>query len=371
MDSDKKRILIVDDSADDIRVLMENLKQDYAILAATHGEKALAIAGKAPHPDAILLDVSMPEMDGYEVCRRLKSSPATHDIDIIFISAHDTTEEKLAGYDAGGSDYLIKPVQPSVLLKKVRLAIQNKTQRAAVKADNKLAMQTAMTAIHSAGEQGVLLDFMRRSFSVNTIHDLAALITETTASYGLDNSVQIRSSQAIINRSSSDTMSPLEQELLLRLKDSGRLMETDKRLIANFGPISQLIKNMPADQEKRGRLRDHLAILLEGAQARLRRLEQDAQLGTVLKNSHQILLDIEWLQKTQKENALQIMDGVLKNIEASFLTYGLTEEQESTLIGIVQTGVDKSLDNFEKGLKIDEELDMIINGMTHLLSSQK
>jgi len=122
---ERKRVLIVDDSADDIHVLMENLKQDYAVLAATSGEKALLLASKKPQPDIILMDVMMPDMNGYETCRCLKENPETRNIDVIFVSANDSADEKIVGYEAGGCDYLIKPVQAGELLQKIKLAIKN------------------------------------------------------------------------------------------------------------------------------------------------------------------------------------------------------------------------------------------------------
>jgi len=122
---ERKRVLIVDDSVDDIHVLIENLKQDYAVLAATSGEKALALASKKPQPDIILMDVMMPDMNGYETCRRLRQNPETRNINVIFISANDSADEKIVGYEAGGNDYLIKPVQPGELLQKIKLAIKN------------------------------------------------------------------------------------------------------------------------------------------------------------------------------------------------------------------------------------------------------
>ena len=361
MSNEKRNILIVDDSADDIHVLMESLKQDYAVLAATGGEKALELAAKNPHPDVILLDVMMPDMDGYETCRRLKADPDTRDIDVIFVSAQDTTEEKLAGYDAGASDYLIKPVQPSELLQKVRLAINNKEARTAAAAEQAMAMQTAMTAISSIGEQGVVLDFMRRSFTVTSVEELAQLIVEVTTNYGLENSVQICGSREITNASSQGSMSPLEQELLIRLKDAGRLRELGGNFVANFGAITQLIKNMPEDEEKRGRLRDHLAVLMEGAEARLSTLEMDQELARVVTDSNQALQNIEAMQKSQKQTAMQIMDDVVGQLETSFFGLGLTEEQEHMLLGVVQNGVNLSLENFEQGMKIDDQLHAIVH----------
>ena len=362
MNDAQRRILIVDDSADDIRILMENLKQDYAVLAATSGEKALERAGQEPRPDVILLDVAMPGMDGYETCRRLKADESTRDLDVIFVSAHDTPGEKLAGYDAGGDDYLIKPVQPDELRRKVARAIQNRDARQAITDEKKMAMETAMTALTNIGEQGVVLDFMRRSFSVGTLQELANLVAETTMSFGLESSVQIRSARALIHASSSGRVSPLEEELLTRLADAGNIRSSGARLLLNYGHASQLIKNMPEDDsDKCGRLRDHLAIVLESADARLKALEMEHALAQLVKDSNQALQNIQALQGEQKQTAMQIMDDVMKELEASFLSYGLTEDQEETLLKVVQHGIDRSLDNFEKGLQIDEQMYVIIN----------
>ncbi len=362
---DKYRILIVDDSTDDIHFILENLKQEYAVLVATSGEKALEMIGNGPRPDVILMDVEMPGMNGYETCRQVKHNPESSDIDVIFVSAHDSTDEKLAGYEAGGSDYLIKPVQTCELLQKVKLVIKDKHVRAAVESEKTQAMQTAMTAISSAGEQGVVVDFMRRSFSVTSVEELARLVVEATSSYGLGNSIQLRTVFGPVNASSSEPMPPLEQEMLSRLKDVGRLRECGSRFVGNFGAVTQLIKNMPEDEGKRGRLRDHLALLLEGAEARLHALEVQQKLAQLVVESNNALQEIEAMQQQQKQTSIQIMDDVMKQLEDSFMSYGLTEEQEALLMGVVQTGVDKSLDNFEQGIKIDEKMRGIIQSLEH------
>lgn len=360
MSDEKKRILMVDDSADDIHVLMENLKQEYAVIAATSGAKALLLAEGEQRPDLILMDVTMPGMDGYETCRQLKANPVTEDIDVIFVSAHNTVEEILAGYEAGGSDYLIKPVQPAQLLQKVKLAIQNREARCTALAESRMAMQTAMTAITSVGEQGVVLDFMRRSFSVGSAEALANLVVEVTANYGLNNCVEVRGCGAVVYASNAGQVTPLEQELLSRLKDVGRIREHGSRLILNFGPITQLIKNMPEDSEKSGRLRDHLAILLEGAEARLRALEMEHQVAALVQDSNKALCEIQTVQTELKRKTMRIMDELMGGVEDAFVSYGMTDEQEKLLIGLVQASVDKTLENYEQGLKIDAQLREII-----------
>lgn len=114
---DKKIILIVDDSADNIQLLSGVLKEHYKVKAATRGSRALTIAQKSPSPDFILLDVVMPEMDGYEVCQQLKSNPKTMNIPVVFITGNVTDEEREKGLALGAVDYLGKPVDSSRLLK--------------------------------------------------------------------------------------------------------------------------------------------------------------------------------------------------------------------------------------------------------------
>ncbi|MBI5248636.1 MAG: response regulator [Desulfomonile tiedjei] len=87
----KYKVLIVDDTPENIQVLMGTLKDQYAIVAAINGEKALKMAAAEPRPDLILLDIMMPGMDGFEVCRRLKADPKTRDVPVIFLSALDDT----------------------------------------------------------------------------------------------------------------------------------------------------------------------------------------------------------------------------------------------------------------------------------------
>ena len=108
----KPKVLIVDDTPENIQVLMGTLRDQYAIVAAINGEKALKMALAEPKPDVILLDIMMPWMDGFEVCSRLKSDPQTRDIPVIFLSALDDTANKVKGFATGAVDYISKPFQP-------------------------------------------------------------------------------------------------------------------------------------------------------------------------------------------------------------------------------------------------------------------
>ena len=118
--SSKRTILIVEDSPENIDVLAGILKKEYRLKIATNGEKALRIVAQAELPDLILLDIQMPGMDGYEVCRTLKKNPGTRKIPVIFVTALSSVQEEEKGFAAGGVDYIIKPVSPSIVRQRVK-----------------------------------------------------------------------------------------------------------------------------------------------------------------------------------------------------------------------------------------------------------
>ena len=121
---ERARILIVDDVHENLHALMNVLRDDYAIVAATSGEKALELARRLPHPDLILLDIRMPGMDGYSVLAELKIDPATADIPVIFVTALADAADEARGLALGVADYITKPVNPDLLHTRVRTQLE-------------------------------------------------------------------------------------------------------------------------------------------------------------------------------------------------------------------------------------------------------
>ncbi len=137
----KPKVLIVDDSPENIQILMGTLKDQYAIVAAINGEKALKMAVAEPKPDLILLDIMMPGIDGYEVCRRLKADELTRNIPIIFVTAKTEVHDETLGFELGAVDYISKPFSVPVVNARVkahldlkRLRDAEESQRAALEA---------------------------------------------------------------------------------------------------------------------------------------------------------------------------------------------------------------------------------------------
>jgi putative two-component system response regulator len=129
VDSRRHTILIVDDSPDNIALVSRLLKNLYRIQVATGGEKALEAAASDDPPDLILLDIVMPQMDGYEVCRRLKEDSKTEPIPVIFLTAQSQMEDEKRGFDLGAIDYITKPISGPILLARIKTQLLVKDAR--------------------------------------------------------------------------------------------------------------------------------------------------------------------------------------------------------------------------------------------------
>ena len=116
----KATVLIVDDTPDNLVLMSGLLKDDYKVRIANSGDKALIIAASDAPPDLILLDIMMPGMDGYEVCRRLKREPKTTNIPVIFLTGKAEVADEAKGLELGAVDYITKPFSPAIVMARVK-----------------------------------------------------------------------------------------------------------------------------------------------------------------------------------------------------------------------------------------------------------
>jgi diguanylate cyclase (GGDEF)-like protein len=163
MSQERARILAIDDTPANLMTLGAVLAQDFDLQIATSGVAGLELA-RETSPDLILLDIMMPEMDGYEVCRHLQADPRTRDIPIIFVTALNSPEEETRGLEAGAVDYISKPVNPVVVRARVRTHLTLKHQADLLRS---MAFQDGLTGIANRRRFDETLDnewrFCRRS----------------------------------------------------------------------------------------------------------------------------------------------------------------------------------------------------------------
>ncbi len=141
---EKLSVMIIDETPANIRVLAEALRSEYRVRVATSGKEALELIAHLGAPDLILLDVMMPDMDGYEVCRRLKANAATRNVPIIFVTARSDAIDEESGLRLGAVDYIVKPFHLPIVTARVRNHLQLKQKTDLLES---LAMLDGLTGI--------------------------------------------------------------------------------------------------------------------------------------------------------------------------------------------------------------------------------
>lgn len=166
--SNQRTILVVDDEPANIEVIRTCLKTEYKIRVATNGETALKAAALHPQPDLVILDIMMPGIDGYEVCRRLKEDPTTKDIPVIFLTAKSQVEDEARGFQQGAVDYIHKPISPPILQARVRTHIYLKEVRDSLEAQ----VQERTAELAQALEQALAAGKAKTAFLQTMSHEL-------------------------------------------------------------------------------------------------------------------------------------------------------------------------------------------------------
>ncbi len=178
----KQTVLVVDDTPINLEVLSGILQPEYHVKAALNGQQALKIADSDPPPDMILLDIMMPGMDGYAVCRKLKSNPETEKIPVIFVTAKAEIEDETKGLEMGAVDYIIKPVSPPIVMVRVRtqLALYDQNRELEHKVQQRTAElhQSRLEIIHRLGRAAEYKDNQTGMHVIRMSH-YARIIAQT------------------------------------------------------------------------------------------------------------------------------------------------------------------------------------------------
>ncbi len=229
------------------------------------------------NPDLVLLDIEMPEMDGIRACGALRQRDV-HQPRVMFVSSHDDLDSRLAAYDAGGNDFIVKPFTPQELVQKVQNTAALLTQRTELAARASFAQETAFTAMASMGEMGKVLHFLRVSFACREAEQLSRALLDTLHEFDLHGLVQIRLLDEIRCLSSQGECTPLECSILSHAAGMDRIFQFRDRLVLNYPGLTLVAQNLPLDDADRvGRLRDHLALLAEGASEKVQAIIHEKQ----------------------------------------------------------------------------------------------
>ncbi|MDT9000156.1 response regulator [Paucibacter sp. APW11] len=375
---ERSRVLLVDDDELSLQMLAASLEDSYELQSVTSGAEALALCEQQPF-DLVLLDVEMPELNGYEVCRRLRASEAGAQLSVVFLSAHSSIEERLLGYEAGGDDYVAKPFEVAELLAKFERLLGQRARQRELSGQLDEVMSAVLSSADMVGEAGVVLEFQRRLNGCADYKALAQALFESLQRFGLEGCVRIqgRGEALLINAKGGCTA--LESSILEHLHsqtEGARIRPLGPHTSFHFGSVLLFVRDLQlqrpaemdrAESERLGRAIDNIALLVEGAVTRVAALDSELATRDLANFRHLVgmtrdaLTDISARNKAQSQEVHKLFESLSADVENSFLHLGLTHVQEEHLSGIIKQYMDAVLQTLDQSQEVEQFLGRVIN----------
>ena len=339
------QILVIDDD-DFTAILLEGIiGQDYGITHCSDGESGVAAAIKSP-PSLILMDVEMPVMDGYDACRLIKQNPLTASLPVIFLSAHVETVDRLAGYEAGGDDYVTKPFSPKELRQKIDLVLRNQKKNQELVA---LAKQAAATK-PSDGHRDAVFACLRELLNSLDFGSVADAVLRAADALDLKLSLQLREPSGTLSRNQEGVCSPLEESVLNNMASGDRVISLGARTAINFPQVTLMAKNMPRQEPALYAQRcEELLTIADAVNAQVQTitvigdaLARGDKMLRLMKSNTSLLRDIESRYSNQRTASAEILTQLVSNVEDSFVHLGLKEAQEELLSSTLRDAVEQA-----------------------------
>jgi CheY-like chemotaxis protein len=345
------KILAVDDEPFNLEIIEEILEElDFELQVATSGPECLAMV-EGYMPQVILLDVSMPQMNGYEVCKALKANPNTAHIIVMFVSARGTVEERMEGYSVGAEDYIVKPFGHDELKSKLKNLNQVLIEKQSLEKQVEDATSTAFNAMANSSEMGQIVNYIENIGFINNPQDLGKALIDCLQTFDLQSNVEFRHGDTIEHFALSGVCSPIVIELFDMLKNKGRLHEFSHRILVNYEMISLLILNMPDhDPDKHGRIRDHVCFIVSVTEQQLRAImtkqmleSQQQKLNDVASTVHSKFHGLIGLLNENRESNEKVFKQLQEDLEVRIPTMGLDEDQEVFIYKKVDETIQNSI----------------------------
>ena len=355
----KGHLLIVDDDPVAAGLLGVTLEgSGYAVMDVPSGEDCLMAMGEYA-PEVVLLDIDMPGgMNGYETCQRIRDRFDRANLTIIFLSGHDSLEERLHAYDAGGDDFVAKPFNAEEIRRKIILAVNARLQRAQLVAEKSSLEESADMAVQGFNEMGDILKFTRGALACRSLKALCELMIASMGSNQCTCHVQLRGGAAAgtLTMTLAGVASPLEESVIEHMRQHDRIFQFKSRLILNYGDVSLLITNMPmADEGLAGRLRDYAAMVAEAAGDAVVNisLRADAlawaqelrRLGDSSRSRVETL--VESYRQQQTSTCIQL-EGMVEKVESMYYQFGLSDRQEAAISETVGSATEEVVALFDQ-----------------------
>ncbi len=372
-------VLLIDDDRLIHKIIGNALKGTYALIEAYDGETGVALA-REHRPDAIILDIEMPGINGYQVCEILKNDVGTRDMPIMFLSSKSGVRERMLGYELGCDDYMVKPFETEELFAKLKVLSKYRASYQTLEERFQQASQTALTAMIGNSELGLAIQYVETSYTALNYDDLAHRFLRVMASFDLSCVLLFLSAEGQMFYSSSGDPKPMETQLMLQLHSQGaRFFDFGVRTQVNLGRVSLLVKNMPLnDRDRYGRLKDLLPSIMGTTDARIKAMDTEralVQQTRDLSRSFTIVQEtLTELGESFRANQMEVnkvFEALWRDVDIRLPGLGLEDDQEAFLLGRIDRAMSEAHDVFEVGEELRETFSNVNRLMSHLAERQQ
>lgn len=363
---DPFKIFAVDDDPIVLEVIRDIAEPDCAVETFGSAEACLARLDEKK-PDMFLLDVGLPGMDGYALCRRIKGDPGLCQIPVTFVSGHDTIDARLKGYDAGGEDFIVKPFEPEEVLHKIKVAQHILQNQRTLQEQAEASDYLSSLALASMDEGGIVLQFMSKLIGWSSDQEIAEGLLELMQRYRLDGVVQTRTAQRSLTLSKTGTNLPLETSVIDHVREMGRIFEFRARSVHNFDHVTLMVNNMPlSDQEFCGRIRDNLSVAAQGADSRLQAIETEQGVLTVLQSVREAIGTLREAHIRDRAASSELMLELDRDLANSFIYLGMSDKQERQMENLVGTFSKRLVHLLDRGDEVEQTMQALVDQLGQL-----
>jgi DNA-binding response OmpR family regulator len=364
----ERNLYVVDDEMGFLELVADVFEEDYKVSTFKTGQSILEKISEI-RPDILLLGVGLPDMTGYEICQQVKSEDPDDATSVVFISGHDSLDERIKGFNLGADDYLIKPIQMTECLAKIKAISRFQDEKRAIKDQEQFSRDMAFKAMTEASQYGSVIQFVKKAANSQTNTEIAQAIIDICSEFSLNCSVQIRSGEVLSFRAKGGDCSPIEYQLFELLANQGRVYAFKQRYMFNDKHLSILVTNMPIDDEsKLGHMNDLMATIVEAGESAILGLARLRALNAILSTMQTALAEITEAFSQQKSETVITMDKMMTSMEDALSSLGLTDEQETFFIRLVESTQDSLLSQFVKSRAIETDLRKMVDNITRHIS---
>ena len=360
IDNTKNSILIIEDDPQYQNLLSQSLGELYTLRIAGTVEEAVKLIDTFS-PNIIISDVHLPDGSGIDFC---KQHVDTNLADVIFISGGLDFDNKIQAYEVGASDFIHKPFSIIELVAKITQVsnYQARRQELITHADN--ANKMVMQSLKETAYFGDIVQFLKRLLVCQDEGQISRELFSFMGQKTLYTSIEFRDGNNYINFDQmSGACSPIELNIFELLREKGRLYPFGQRLLVNDSHVSFLVKNMPEDETEEGKIRDYVAVLIEGMEARYKEILRQRVLNNVTQKLETLTHKLLAIVNDDQSKKNELLNKYSFELQMSFHTLDLSEDQEEKITTIINEMLKTKESEEQASLDMGEEVNSILDSM--------